>query len=487
MQPLSPRDPDRIGPYRLIAELGRGAMGRVLLGHGPDGRTVAVKFVREQLAEDEEFRARFRREMAASQQVAGAYTAAVLDAGPDDPAPWLASEFLLGPTLRTAIDTTGPLPEATVLRLAAGLASALGSIHRAGIIHRDLKPGNVILAADAPRVIDFGIAHAVDRTRSDLTRTGGVIGTPEFMSPEQAESKPLTPASDVFALGSVLVAAATGASPFTGPSTFLTLSSVVRAEPDLDGLPPRLRAVAAPCLARRPEDRPAPAEVLALIGPVAPTSRPWPDAVAALADAQRRDLSRLLDGSGHDTTLIDSGPTMVSDPNRPTRVAEPHRPGAPTGTAPEGREHLADRQADRDRSAERPGSGRARAAPAKSWLGPAVLIALVVGAVALIPLLGPKLEPGGCVRLEEGDAYTAASLTEDEVDPIDCDDAVDYEDMRIAFQGSAPDDCGELASLAFDDDGDGSHTYYCLGIVGTNGAYWTESDAEEYASASEGT
>ena len=332
MQPLSSGDPQMVGPYRVIAELGRGAMGRVLLGFGPDGRPAAVKLIHEGPAEDDEFRARFRREVDASRRVSGAYTAAVLDAGPDDPVPWLASEFLLGPTLREAVDAAGPLCEATALRLAAGLASALASIHRAAVVHRDLKPGNVILVSDGPRVIDFGIARATEGAGPELTRTGGVIGTPGFMSPEQAESEPITAASDVFSLGSVLVMACTGSSPFEAASTFRTLDNVVRAEPDLTGLPERVRRIAERCLLRDPAQRPSPAEVLALVGPVAPSSRPWPEPVSALADRRHRELSRLLDGGGEGTTLIDTGPTMVTVPEAPARTAGPD--AAPPPVAP---------------------------------------------------------------------------------------------------------------------------------------------------------
>ncbi|SDL48973.1 Serine/threonine protein kinase [Glycomyces sambucus] len=306
MQSLAPGDPERIGPYRTIAELGRGAMGRVFLASAPDGRPVAVKLIAAALIEDEEFRARFRREVAASKQVAGAYTAAVIDAGPDDQVPWLASEFLVGPNLKDVVESAGPLPEATVLRLAAGLASALAAIHSAGMVHRDLKPANVILAADGPRVIDFGIARAADGiTDTNLTKTGGVIGTPGFMSPEQAESGTVSAASDVFSLGSVLVLAATGHSPFAGASTLETLNNVVRSQPDLGALSPRLRAIVERCLVRLPGARPTPAELTSLIGPVAPSTRPWPDSVNALAERQRRQLSSLLGDAGVSTTLVD--------------------------------------------------------------------------------------------------------------------------------------------------------------------------------------
>lgn len=331
MQPLAPGDPERIGPYRTIAELGRGAMGRVFLASAPDGRPVAVKLIAAALAQDEEFRARFHREVAASKQVAGAYTAAVIDAGPDDPVPWLASEFLVGPNLKDVVESSGPLPEAAVLRLAAGLASALAAIHAAGMVHRDLKPANVILAADGPRVIDFGIARAVDSaTDTNLTKTGGVIGTPGFMSPEQAESGTVSAATDVFSLGSVLVLAATGAGPFTGSSTLETLNNVVRSQPDLSALSPRLRAIVERCLVRLPGARPTPAELMSLIGPVAPSARPWPDSVNVLAERQRWQLSSLLGDAGVSTTLVDDaapGASPAAAPDAPTSVFD--QPGAP--------------------------------------------------------------------------------------------------------------------------------------------------------------
>jgi serine/threonine protein kinase len=325
MQSLAPGDPERIGPYRTIAELGRGAMGRVFLASAPDGRPVAVKLIAAALIQDEEFRARFRREVAASKQVAGAYTAAVIDAGPDDQVPWLASEFLVGPNLKDVVESSGPLPEATVLRLAAGLASALAAIHAAGMVHRDLKPANVILAADGPRVIDFGIARAADGiTDTNLTKTGGVIGTPGFMSPEQAESGTVSAASDVFSLGSVLVLAATGHSPFAGASTLETLNNVVRSQPDLSTLSPRLRAIVERCLVRLPGARPTPAELMSLIGPVAPSTRPWPDSVNALAERQRWQLSSLLGDAGASTTLVDEAAAAAAappaTPNAPTSV-----------------------------------------------------------------------------------------------------------------------------------------------------------------------
>jgi serine/threonine protein kinase len=395
MQPLSPNSPTQIGPYRIIAELGRGAMGRVLLGAGPDGRPVAVKVIRELLAEEEEFRARFREEVRKSRKVSGQYTAALVKAGPDDPVPWLASEFLRGPTLGAAIEATGPLPEDAVLRLAAGLASALDSIHEADVIHRDLKPGNVILEADGPRVIDFGIARAADSGGSELTRTGAVIGTPGFMSPEQALSEPLTAASDMFSLGSVLVMACTGNSPFATSSTLRTLNNVVRAEPELSGLPERVRAIVSPCLALDPADRPTPTELLELLGPVAPTSDPWPEAVSSLAAEQHRELVRLLDHAGEAPTLIDNGPTLITDPNQPTWV----KPSAPKAEPPFDKPVSPPRvKPDAERSSSTPNQSTSTppnrtyspppqqpaASPQSTSGGAVVAIVLVVAVIAVI-------------------------------------------------------------------------------------------------------
>ena len=304
MKALGDGEPRLAGRYRLIAELGRGGMGRVLLGAGPDGRLVAVKQVRTQFAEEDGFAARFRREVAASRTVSGAYTAAVVDADVAGVPPWLASVFVPGPSLQEAVDVAGVLPERPALRLAAGLASALLEIHRAGLVHRDLKPSNVLLTTDGVRVIDFGIAHAVDGDGTRVTRTGWLIGSPEYMSPEQAEGGELTAASDVFSLGSVLVMACTGASPFAGPSTPRTLYNLVHAEPDLTALPAAVRPIAALCLAKDPADRPSPDELLAAIGEIAPSATPWPSEVHRLIERQHAEVVALLDGDPAEPTVI---------------------------------------------------------------------------------------------------------------------------------------------------------------------------------------
>ncbi|WP_410582070.1 serine/threonine-protein kinase [Amycolatopsis sp. lyj-108] len=293
MKPLNTGEPTGVGRYRVFAALGEGGMGRVLLGVSADGRLVAIKQVHPGFAHDPGFRERFRREVETSRLVSGAYTAPVMDADPHAPTPWLASVFVPGPALSDAVSAGGPLPPMAVRHLAAGLALALGDIHRAGLIHRDLKPSNVILAGDGPRVIDFGIARAVEGD-SELTHTGAVIGSPGFMSPEQAEGKPLTAASDMFSFGALLVLAATGKSPFSGTSTPHTLYNVVHVQPDLRYLAPELRQIVEPCLAKNPADRPSPAWVLERLGPIPPVTSPWPPVVSHLIERQQAEVRRLL-------------------------------------------------------------------------------------------------------------------------------------------------------------------------------------------------
>ncbi|MFD6215252.1 serine/threonine-protein kinase, partial [Nocardia salmonicida] len=192
MKPLGSQDPQQLGRYRLLAVIGRGGMGQVLLGQGQDGRLVAVKQIHRQFTGNPEFRARFRREVLASQQVTGAYTAGVVDHDAESETPWLASEYIAGPGLQDMIGEFGRLNLNGLKLLATGLAMALLEIHRTGLVHRDLKPSNILLTNDGPRVIDFGIARALEDD-VNLTATGAVIGSPAYMSPEQAECRTLTP------------------------------------------------------------------------------------------------------------------------------------------------------------------------------------------------------------------------------------------------------------------------------------------------------
>lgn len=265
MQPLQPEDPEQVGGYRLLARLGAGGMGVVYLGRSPGGRAVAVKVVRAGFARDARYRARFRREVTAARTVTGAFTAPLLDADAGAAVPWLVTEYLPGLSLREAIDTFGGLPPAAVRLLAAALAEALADIHRAGLVHRDLKPENIMLTAGGPRVIDFGIARPDDATA--ITVPGALLGTPDFMSPEQASGGFAGPDSDVFALGAVLAFAATGQEPFGSGDRAATLERVRRAQTDLRGLTDRgLRTLVASCLHREPGQRPSAAALLERLG-----------------------------------------------------------------------------------------------------------------------------------------------------------------------------------------------------------------------------
>ncbi len=261
---LQPEDPRTIGPYRLLGQLGEGGMGRVYLGLSEGGRPVAVKVIRADLAADPDFRMRFRREVAAARKVNGLYTALVVDADPDADAPWLATAYVAGPSLAEAVRNHGALPVATMLTLAAGLAEGLAAIHAAGLVHRDLKPSNVLLAEDGPRVIDFGISRAAEAT--SVTHTGLVIGSPGFLSPEQAQGHDVGPPTDVFSLGAVLAFAVTGRPPFGEGPTAALVYRVVHDPARLDQVPDQIRPLVERCLAKDPSQRPSARDLLAEVG-----------------------------------------------------------------------------------------------------------------------------------------------------------------------------------------------------------------------------
>jgi Protein kinase domain/Septum formation len=258
---LQADDPQRVGPYLLLGRLGSGGMGRVYLARSPGGRQVAVKVIRPQLAEDAGFRARFAREVSAARKVGGLFTAQVVDADLDSPVPWLVTAYVPGTSLAEAVERQGPLPVATLLALAAGLAEGLNAIHAAGVIHRDLKPSNVMLAPDGPRIIDFGISSALDAP--SLTNTGLMIGSPGFMSPEQAEGMPVGTSSDIFSLGGLLIFAGRGEGPFGSGDTAALLYRVVHGTPHLDQIPDKIRPLVGRCLSRDATLRPTAAEFLA--------------------------------------------------------------------------------------------------------------------------------------------------------------------------------------------------------------------------------
>ncbi|HEX4816822.1 MAG TPA: serine/threonine-protein kinase [Nonomuraea sp.] len=293
---LAAGDPRRIGPYRLLGRLGGGGMGQVYLGRSPGGRVVAVKVVRPDLAGDPDFRRRFATEITAARRVGGFHTAQVVDADPEGDPPWLATAYIPGPSLYEAVRDHGPLSPASVAALGAGLAEGLSAVHACQIVHRDLKPGNVILAADGPRVIDFGIARALDATSH--TRTSTVLGTAAYMSPEQVTGHQVGPASDVFSLGCVLGYAATGRSPFgDGPAHAVT-HRIVYEDPDLSGAPESLAGLVGACLAKDPAARPGLDRVLAACAAWSSptdsghTAREWPP--EALTDVITLRSTRVL-------------------------------------------------------------------------------------------------------------------------------------------------------------------------------------------------
>ncbi|MEV6837673.1 MDR family MFS transporter [Streptomyces sp. NPDC051133] len=314
MDPLLPGDPTRVGPYRLIARLGEGGMGLVYLGRDEDGRTVAVKVVQADYAGHQEFRRRFAREVAAARRVGGSWTAAVLDADPEAGVPWVATQYIPGPDLHTVVAKDfGPLPEHSVRVLASRLAHALRAVHEAGLIHRDLKPSNVLVTVDGPRVIDFGIARAMDSLSANslLTRTGMLIGSPGFMSPEQVRGLELTPASDVFCLGAVLVHATTGRLLFGAAETGLNahLFRVAEEEPDLTGVPESLLDLVRACLHKDPARRPTPSQVVERTAPE-PAGEWLPSAVLA-------QLGR------HAAQLLDFAPVPRAEPPADAPAARP--------------------------------------------------------------------------------------------------------------------------------------------------------------------
>ncbi|MGB6572772.1 MAG: protein kinase [Trebonia sp.] len=319
---LQPGDPQVIGPYRMVGRLGQGGMGQVFLGVSPGGRPVAVKAIRPDLASDPQFRIRFAREVAAARTVSGVFTAMVVGADVDGPIAWLATAYVPGPSLAEAVNEHGPLPEASLLALAAGLAEALAAIHAAGVTHRDLKPSNVLLAEDGPRVIDFGISRAAESTT--LTQTGLTIGSPGFMSPEQAIGTEVGPPSDVFSLGTVLAFAATGKGPFGGGTTASLLYRVVHETPDLDGVPAAVRPLIERCLVKDPAQRPTAVALLDAVGALQPAGNWLPDSVIRMAAAP----PSLTPPPGQ------PAPTAVDGTPAPTPVPLPLVPGfAPTQTS----------------------------------------------------------------------------------------------------------------------------------------------------------
>lgn len=339
LEPLREDSPRRIGPYAVLARLGAGGMGEVFLGlrdgggsgdAGDGAAPVAVKTVRRDVAQDPGFRQRFRREIEVARSVTGPALAPVVDGDAGTEVPWLATAYVAGPTLSAAVRRSGALDEEEVRKLGAALARALETVHAAGVVHRDVKPGNVLLAADGPRLIDFGIARGAGAT--PLTTTSRMIGSPAFMSPEHvAGSGRVVPASDVFCLASVLCFAATGRDPFGDGPVAAVLYRVKYVEADLDGVPGALRAVLQDCMVADPAARPTPAELAARLAPEG--SVRWPAPVAAHIAEYERELASVRSLGG--PLLPGYTPTEAATGSRtPVDQLPTQGPGLPPADAP---------------------------------------------------------------------------------------------------------------------------------------------------------
>ncbi|MEU0909427.1 serine/threonine-protein kinase [Streptomyces althioticus] len=407
MRPLDTDEPTTVGPYRLLGRLGSGGMGRVYLGRSAGGRTVAVKIVHPHLALDEEFRARFRREVDAARRVGGAWTAPVLDADPDARVPWVATAYAAGPSLTAAVTELGPLPEHTVRTLGAGLAEALAAVHGLGLVHRDVKPSNVLLTLDGPLLIDFGIARATggtSRTKSgggtaSLTSTGVSIGSPGYMSPEQILGKGVTGAADVFSLGAVLAYAATGAPPFPGDSSAALLYRVVHEPPELDGLTGDLRDVTEACLDKTPAARPSPAGIARRLAPEGGAARlvsgGWlPGALVEQVSRAAVNLLNLETTGGGPAGGAASGPVGFSSPS----VREATDPGGQAEAAAAAGEGVAASSGpSADGSAPAPGawaSGLAPSGAVGGGVGPPPVMPSSGGEPAGTAVPGPRHATG---------------------------------------------------------------------------------------------
>ncbi len=384
--PLRRLDPERIGPYVLLGRLGAGAMGRVYLGRSPAGRLVAVKTIRLEFAEEDDFRARFAHEVAAARRVSGVFTAAVIAADPDADVPWLATAYVPAPSLDRLVGACGPLPVPTIRWLAAGCAEALESIHEAGLVHRDLKPSNVLVSPDGPRVIDFGVARAAERIH--LTSTHGSVGTPAYMAPEQArDTRQATTASDVFSLGSTLLFAASGHPPYRGQTAMDILVRLATEPPDLSGLPGELADIVTGCLDRDPRKRPTSASLLGQLIPYVDAGAgggfgpSLPDSALGLMEEYRHgpvSSPQAADDIEEDSTL-----GSVLSVRAPSRHAERRQP---TGH----RSAKAPRSGRSGSLWRRPGAGRGRRI-ATVTAAAAAVAALVVGG----SLLGASVNDDG--------------------------------------------------------------------------------------------
>ncbi|MFD3315660.1 protein kinase [Streptomyces sp. NPDC058694] len=375
MKNLQPSDPSSIGGYPILSRLGAGGMGQVFLSRTPSGRLLALKTIREDLSSDPGFEERFAREIRNSDRVRSPWTVTVVDYSPPGQRPqWLATEYVPAPSLDEWVARHGPLPEAAVLSLAAELCGALQSVHQADLTHRDVKPGNVLLARDRPRLIDFGIARAADDPRH--TQVGGVLGSPGFLAPDQAVGGVPAEPADVFSLAAVLVYAATGHGPFTRPqeNNVAMAALVYRAvheAPDLQGVPPVLVPVLASCLAKAPADRPTAAELGKRLEQIGARTGNWPDV---------RPPALATELTAHEQpthTLVDPRPDLPPD----LRHHQQTQPVMAPGSAPGPGHPAAGQTQDSTVLAAAPGAPERRRRPL--WLVVAVTAAAAVAVAAV--------------------------------------------------------------------------------------------------------
>ncbi|GAB1639848.1 hypothetical protein KRMM14A1259_02710 [Krasilnikovia sp. MM14-A1259] len=325
-------DPRQIGSYQLLARLGEGGMGAVYLAQDLDGRQVALKRIRPELGANPEFRARFRSEVNRARQVPPFCTAAVLDADPDHPTPYLVVEYVEGSDLGQLIRRNGPLRGGNLHSVAVGVATALAAIHSAGVIHRDLKPNNVLFSVGTPKVIDFGIARAAD-SATELTRPDQMVGTVPYMAPERFasgdERRPDGPAADIFAWGVLVAYAATGRTPFEAGDPASTAAKILTQEPDLTGVPGPLRGPVTAALAKNPDDRPTASELLDGLLTVGDLAQPWRRPSAQSRPRSRRTAT-LLAVAGVALLAVVAGVAGIGHWRSPTRSAAAAPPGTLT-------------------------------------------------------------------------------------------------------------------------------------------------------------
>lgn len=346
MMRLRREDPRVVGSFRLHRRLGAGGMGVVYLGSDRRGQRVALKVIRPDLAEDQEFRSRFAREVSAARRIRGGCTARLVAADLEAERPWFATQYVPGPSLHDKVAEEGPLTAAQIAAIGAALSEGLVAVHEAGVVHRDLKPSNILLSPKGPRIIDFGIAWATGA--STLTHVGTAVGSPGFLAPEQVRGAAVTPATDVFALGATLAYAATADSPFGHGSSEVMLYRVVHEEPHLVGVPDALAPLVQACLAKDPEERPSTLQLSMRLKEIA--AREAQGLSDGRPPAQRarveRPTGRLTEDyadqrterrTGGSTTPRAQGGPQSGPHSRPSSSRNPRTPGGPSSRPTAGR------------------------------------------------------------------------------------------------------------------------------------------------------